>query len=257
MLLLTDINDIPPIARPCGLTIGSFDGIHLGHQVLLTHLRSKLPPNGLLAVLTFSNHPSHYFTPHAPAPLICPPLQKAKLLNHYGADIVVLTAFTERFSATPFDQLLRLLKQKLSFSYLTLGTGAVFGKGREGDEAHVRTLSMQLDFEVDYLPKFTLHGTPVSSGRIRALIRQGDFPKVETYLGRPYSLLCHLKVVNGRSTFSAKGLCLPPEGIYPVCVKMRSEEYLANARIFLKEDKIDLEFFKEETFTSEVEVIFI
>jgi riboflavin kinase / FMN adenylyltransferase len=250
MLLLTEIHDIPLIAHPCGLTIGSFDGVHLGHQALLTRLRSKLPPDGLLAVLTFSNHPSHYFTPHSPTPFICPPLQKAKLLGDYGADIVILTAFTQTFSATPFDQFLREIKKNLPFSHLVLGTDAAFGKNKEGDEAHVRQLSHPLSFEVEYIPKFTLDSTPVSSGRIRASIRQGDFEKVAAYLGRPYSLLCHLE----QGACHIEGLCLPPEGTYSVRLKTPSGESMAKATILPKEHKIELTCSEEAT--SEVEIVF-
>lgn len=253
MLLITDIRDTPPFNRPCGLTIGSFDGVHLGHQALLGHLRSKLPSNGLLAVFTFSNHPSHHFTPHAPTPLICPPLQKAKLLSDYGADIVILTPFTSEFSSTPFDQFLRLLKQKLSFSHLVLGTGATFGKGKEGNEARVRSLSTELGFEVEYLPKFNLHGTPVSSGRIRSFIAKGAFPEVEACLGRPYSLMCHLKVEAGHYICHVEGLCLPPEGTYPVRIKTASSEHSAKAKIVPKEHKIYLELVKGEAPISETE----
>ena len=258
MLLFTDVNDIPLIIQPCGLTIGSFDGVHLGHQALLAHLRSKLPPNGLLAVFTFSNHPSHLFTPHAPVPQICPPLQKAKLLNHYGADIVMLAPFTPEFSATPFDQFLHLLKQKLSFSHLMLGIGATFGARKEGDETRVRSLSSQLNFEVEYLPKFKLHDIPISSGRVRAAISQGAFHEAQTYLGRPYSLLCRLSIEDGRASFHGMGLCLPPEGIYPVRIKTSSGEHLARAQVLPKESKILLELLRKNIplTQEETEVIF-
>jgi riboflavin kinase/FMN adenylyltransferase len=172
MLLITDLNDIPTLGRPCGLTIGSFDGVHLGHQALLKHLRAKLPPNSILSILTFSNHPSHLFTPHSPTLLISPPLQKVKHFENYGADLVILIPFDAAFAGTSFEKFLRHMKESLGFSYLSLGEGATFGKNKEGNEANVKLLAKEIGFEVDYLPKYLVNGTPVSSGRVRALIAQ-------------------------------------------------------------------------------------
>ena len=132
MLLITDINDTPPFDQPSGLTLGNFDGVHLGHQALLKHLRAQLPSNGKLVVLTFFNHPSHIFSPQSPIPLICPPLQKVKHLKDYGADIVVVLPFTSEFAKTSFEEFIKLLKQRLHFSFLALGAGATFGKNKRG-----------------------------------------------------------------------------------------------------------------------------
>jgi riboflavin kinase/FMN adenylyltransferase len=258
MFLIADINDIPPLDYPCGVTIGSFDGVHLGHQALLKHLRAKLPPNGLLTVFTFSSHPSHSISPNSPTPLICPPLQKAKLLSDYGADIVILTPFTPEFSKTPFDLFLRLLKQKLPFSYLVLGKGATFGSHKEGNEHNVRRLAPELEFEVEYLSKFSLHSQPISSGHIRTLISQAALHKVQDCLGRPYSIMGHLNAENGYYTLNAIELCLPPEGTYLVHIKTASQTHLAKAQITPKEHKIRLEPLKENApiQSKEAEVIF-
>ena len=133
MFLITDINDIPFLNCPSALAIGSFDGVHLGHQTLFQHLRAKLPPHGILTALTFSNHPSHIFTPKSPIPLISPPLQKVKHLFDYGIDIVIFLPFTKEFANISFKTLLTQLHSSLSFSHLAFGTGAVLGKNREGD----------------------------------------------------------------------------------------------------------------------------
>ena len=258
MLLVPSLEDIQRIDQPCGLTIGSFDGVHLGHQTLLKHLRAQLPPHGLLAVYTFSSHPSQHFTPHAPVPLICPPLQKVKLLGEYGADIVILAPFTAEFANTPFDQFLHRLKEKLRFSHLVLGTNAVFGNKRQGNEENVRKIAPSLGFEVDYLPKLTLHETPISSGLIRALIARGAFHETQECLGRPYSLLCHLKAEGRLYSFDAQGLCLPPEGVYAVRIKTASQMHLARAQVIPLEQRICLELLKENVAIDEkeVEVIF-
>jgi riboflavin kinase / FMN adenylyltransferase len=264
MLLITDLNAIPSLTQPCGLTIGSFDGVHLGHQALLQHLKSKflteceIPPEGLLCVFTFSTHPSQLFSPETPIPLICPPLQKVKHLADYGADIVFLIPFTPEFANMSFEHFLRQLKKNLRISHLAFGIGAAFGKNKEGDETNVRHLAAELHFEADYLPKTRIGGTPVSSGRIRALITQGSFQEVQTCLGRPYSLMGRLHQENGFYHFSLSGICLPPEGIYPIRLKTISSTFLGKAHIRAMEPMIRLELLKTETSLhgKDVEVIF-
>ena len=254
MLLITDLKDIPSVNQPSALTIGSFDGVHLGHQALLKHLRAKLPPNGLLTVLTFTNHPSHLFTPNTPTPLIHPPLQKVKHLFDCGVDNVILIPFTKEFAQTPFDLFLIELKNALSFSHLAFGTGAVFGKNREGNEANIRRLAPELGLEVDYLPKYLLNGSPVSSGRIRTLISQADFPAAKSCLGRPYSLMGRLTA----GTMHFPGICLPPEGSYPIHLKTSHQTYPGTARISPKNSQIhiDLVDVKVPLAAQDAEVIF-
>ncbi len=256
MLLITDLAKLPSLSEPCGLTIGSFDGVHLGHQALLKHLKSKLPTNGILVVFTFLNHPTHLFTPDRPTPLICPPLQKVKYLADYGADIVCLIPFTVEFAKTSFREFLYYLKKQLSFSHLALGTGAAFGKNKEGDEPTVRKLASQLSFKVDYIPKTVVHGVPVSSGRIRSSIIQGALHEVQECLGRHYSLMGRLRNENGFFRFPLPGICLPPDGIYPVRVKTNSTIYLARAQIVPKEQLLRLDFLEMTASLQDVEVIF-
>jgi riboflavin kinase / FMN adenylyltransferase len=246
MLLITDLNDVPSLTKACGLTIGSFDGVHLGHQALLNHLKSKLPSDGVLCVFTFSTHPSHLFCPETPVPLICPPLQKVKHLADYGADLIFLIPFTPEFAKTSFESFLRQLKKRLHFSHLAFGIGAAFGKNREGDEINVRHLASELAFETDYLPKTMIGGAPVSSGRIRSLITQGSFQEVQTCLGRPYSLMGRLQQENGFYHFFLPGICHPPEGIYSIRLKTTSSTYLGRAHISTEEPIIRLELLKTE-----------
>src|SRR6267154_1099110 len=258
MLLITDLKDIPLLSQPCGLTIGTFDGIHLGHQALLKHLKSKLPTDGVLAVFTFLNHPSHLFTPEQPTPLICPPLQKVKHLTDYGADIVFLIPFTSEFAQTPFRDFLRHLKKQLNFSHLALGMGATFGKNKEGDETNVLKLADELAFELDYLPKTKINDKPISSGRVRTSIMKGAFHEVQICLGRHYSLMGRLHEKNGLFHFPLPGICLPPEGIYPVRLKTNSTMYVARAHIIPQEQLIQIDPFKKKIslHDKDVEIIF-
>jgi riboflavin kinase / FMN adenylyltransferase len=258
MLLITDLNEVPSLSKPCGLTIGSFDGVHLGHQALLQHLTSKLPTNGKVAVFTFSNHPTHLFTPERPVPLICPPLQKVKHLADCGVDFVILIPFTREFSKTPFREFLSHLKKQLNFSYLTLGMGASFGKDKEGVEANVRKIAAELSFAVDYLPKTVVGKDPVSSGRVRTAIAKADFHEAQNCLGRPYSLMGRLTEENGLLQFSLAGICLPPEGIYPVRIKIHDITHLGRAHVMPQNHIIRLDPLNTSTplYNKDVEVIF-
>ena len=258
MLLITDLNDIPSLNRPSALTIGNFDGVHLGHQALLQHLRAKLPPEGVLTVLTFSNHPSYFFTPDSPTPLIYPPLQKVKYLFDCGADIVLLIPFTAECANTPFDAFLRRLKKQLSFSYLAFGTGAVFGQARQGNEQRVKQLAPELETEVDYLPKYQLNGSPVSSGRIRTLITQAAFPDAQHCLGRPYSLMGRIFQEKKNHVMHFPGICFPPEGTYPIHLKTSTQTYLGKAHISPQSDHIQLDLLnaKIPLVGKEAEIIF-
>lgn len=156
------------------LTIGFFDGVHLGHQALLRTLRQC--PHA--TILTFSNHPQSVFNPPAPK-LLTPHSEKIKLLKQY-ADIVIVLPFTLEFAATPFDKLL----SQYDLSHLILGTGSAFGKNREGNEANVRQYAKNHAIIVEYIPKVLFNGEPVSSSRIRQAIAAGDLTLANQLLGR-------------------------------------------------------------------------
>lgn len=231
MQLITNLTDIPTLDTPCGLTIGSFDGVHLGHQALLKHLKALLPHSATKVVFTFSTHPSHLFSPQSPVPLIYPAEQKAKLLHKAGADLVLMVPFTKAFSEMSPEEFLTLLKQKLNFSHLVLGVGSTFGKNRGGDEIHVRTLGEKLGFSTTYLEKLELGTGPISSGRIRTAIRAGNFKEASECLGRRYALLGKLVLEKDQFVLRLDGVCLPPSGVYSVHVKTKRAEYVAVADV--------------------------
>jgi riboflavin kinase/FMN adenylyltransferase len=182
MIVVDEISKIPPLPLPCGLTIGSFDGVHIGHQAILQRLKQ----HGTSAVLTFRNHPSHVLTQKTPTPPLYTLEQKLSLLEEAGVDLVILLSFTPALAEQSFDQFLNTLRATYPFTYLVLGKGASFGKNRQGDEAHVRALGQQLGFTVEYLEKTTFQGSAVSSGRIRTALEHGDLTLASHLLGRPY-----------------------------------------------------------------------
>lgn len=172
---------------PCGLTIGSFDGVHLGHQQLLRYVRKKVGPQGSLCVLTFSNHPSHILPNREPLSLISSPEDKLHYLQSYGVDIVYLLPFTLELAQLSYEQFLHLVKDSYPFELLVLGEGATLGKKREGTSETIAALGKKLQFSVEYLPKYTVDGEIVSSGKIRECLQKGDLAKAKRLLGHPLS----------------------------------------------------------------------
>jgi FAD synthase len=217
MILRHHLSNVTSLSPPYALTIGSFDGVHLGHRYLLQELKKR----GKAAVITFSNHPSAVLG-QASFPLIIPIEQKVALFETIGLDLLFLLAFSKEMAQQPFDIFLEKVKEIYPFSFLVLGVGAAFGKGRQGDAAHVIGLSKKMQFEVEYLPKLKVDDQEVSSGRIRKLIEKGDIETASKFLGRPYSLLLPWE----EGPISLEGLCLLPQGKYALtCVqKLKSYE---------------------------------
>lgn len=156
------------------LTIGFFDGVHLGHQKLLQILRGK--PHA--TILTFSNHPQSIIRPPAPE-LLLPLSDKIALLKQF-ADELIVVPFTESLASLPFDTFL----SQFDLSHLVLGKGSVFGKNREGTEENVRKYGTLKNINIEYVEKTLFEGEPISSSRIRLALAQGKQDLAHQLLGR-------------------------------------------------------------------------
>lgn len=201
-------------SHPAVLSIGSFDGVHLGHQSLLKHLRENAGPNGTVAVLTFSNHPSHILPNRNPVPQICSPSLKLDYLKKAGVNITYLLEFTKELADMRYDAFLQNLKAAFPFDLLILGEGATLGKKREGTPEKIRQLEAPLSFSTLYIPKQTYEERNISSGTIRTCIQTGNLKKASALLGRPYILEGTLSPT-GELQLPSR-LCLPPDGDYPI-----------------------------------------
>lgn len=193
------IADCIPEIAPHAFTIGTFDGVHLGHQALFQKLKATGKPT---AVLTFAAHPLKTLRP-GQEPLIITPLPlKLTLLKEQGLHLTITIAFSPKFANTSYQQLLK----NLPLSHLILGAGSTFGHNREGNEENVVAWGKEHNIPVSYLPKTI----PVSSQKIREAIAVGDLFLAEKLLGRP-----HLLYVPANTTrFSVAGLAMPPDGNY-------------------------------------------
>jgi len=180
MITISSLKDVPKIAKPIALSIGIFDGVHLGHQYLIQELKKR----GTSVVLTFSNHPSEVLNPHHACSMICSLAERLNLLEQYGVDLTLVFSFTSDIANTPYDRFLKQIHEALPFDYLILGKGAALGKDGEGTEAAIKELSKKLQFEVVYLSKFILDGEIVSSRKIRQLLEDDNKTKAARLLGR-------------------------------------------------------------------------
>lgn len=239
MKILTSLTDFPKNA-PCVLTIGNFDGVHLGHKSVLNRLKAVAKKNSALtAVLTFSNHPANVISPDSAVPLLCSLEHKIHLLDKEGIDTLILISFTKEFAAQSAVAFLQAIKKAVPFETLILGNDATLGKNREGNREIVQAISKDLDFKVEYLGAYSIGGIRVSSSKIRECIRQGELLKAKQMLGRPFSIYAPITNGAGRGSqigfptanIAVNDLCLPPQGVYAVTLKHFSTEYYGVANL--------------------------
>lgn len=222
------------------LTIGNFDGVHLGHQTILNKVKELSKVEQLLsAVITFKNHPSWILNPNQPTHLLTTPEQKIKLLESLGIDIVVMIDFDQKFSNLSADDFLEKVSNVLPFRYLILGYDAKLGKDRKGDADRIQEIAKKNHFCVDYIPAFSIKGKPVSSSTIRKCISEDDLKTAEELLGRPYSIYGKILAGQGNgkqigfptANMDVSTLCIPPFGVYAVKVLIEGKAHSGVANL--------------------------
>ena len=188
--------------RPCALTIGNFDGAHLGHRALLDTLRQSAARLGVPAcVLTFEPHPREFFAarrPGASAPARIATLRdKLEALAAAGVDRTCVVHFNERFAAQSPDAFVdTVLVDGLRVRHLLIGDDFRYGAGRGGDFASLEQAASRHGFALERMATVALDGERISSSSVRAALARADLPLVERLLGRPYAMSGH--VVHGR-----------------------------------------------------------
>ena len=209
---------------PIALTIGNFDGVHLGHQAVLKRLKASAPHT---VVYTFSNHPAEVLH-DAPIMRLTTLTHRLALLENIGIDHVILATFTPDFAQQSAQTFLSSLKKQIPFSHLILGHDAVIGHDRKRD---LQALSLPLAFSLEYLPPITLNSQVVSSSAIRKHIQIGELAQASSLLGRPYSIAAVVQPGHGKgreigfhtANLPVEQLALPPFGVYAVQVKLHGQ----------------------------------
>lgn len=173
------------ISKPAVLTIGNFDGLHLGHQAVLKKVKEiSLSESRPMTVITFENHPYTVLRPDFPIISLCTFQEKIELLKKFGVDILIAIPFTKALSQQSAEEFLHQVYDVLPFSHLILGYDAVLGRGREGNRQRVQAYAKEKHFRVEYLEPYLFEGSIVSSSEIRKCIQEGNISRAELLLGR-------------------------------------------------------------------------
>ena len=168
--------DNAEIQRPTVLTLGVFDGLHLGHQLIMqTVVERARAVRAIPTVITFDPHPRAVLHPESAPPLLQTFDQKIEAFGVLGIEQTIVVRFTKQFASIQADQFLReVVKDRLHAKEVYLGKGFAFGHGREGNIDLLRKLGDELGFVAGEVPEVSLRGKRVSSSKIRELLTRGQ-----------------------------------------------------------------------------------
>ncbi len=190
MELIRHLHNLRPHHRGCVLTIGNFDGVHLGHQAVIGQLAEKAAELHLPSTLmTFEPYPQEFFNPTAALPRLSRFREKLLALRRFAVDRVLCLRFDERLAdMSARDFVSEVLVARLGVRYLVVGDDFRFGWQREGDFQLLQEAGGQHGFQVARMHTVELAGERISSTRIRAALAQGHMALAEQMLGRPYRM---------------------------------------------------------------------
>ncbi len=240
-MTLLDALTTADIKSPSVVTIGTFDGVHLGHQHLLQTVAQHARERTVLAVvLTFQPRPIEVLRPETPPSYLCSLHSRIQLLRQAGADVVVPVTFTRELSLMSAFEFTRLLVEHARMCMLVGGPDLAIGHGREGTPDVLRDIGLRLHFEVLTVPVCNIDGEPVRSSVIRRAISDGEVRRAAKLLGRNYTL--DGEVVHGDGRGRTIGvptanvavdekLTLPGDGIYAVYFHVEGRRWPGAASI--------------------------
>jgi riboflavin kinase/FMN adenylyltransferase len=224
-----DESGLPPDVRGTVVTVGTFDGVHAGHRLVLERLASRAAATGLRSVLvTFEPHPLEVVNPAAAPHLLTVGDEKLEVLAESQLDYLAVLPFTPalaQYDAPTFVE--AVLRERFGMRELLIGYDHGFGRGRSGDAAVLQALGASLGFGVEVVPPVMgPDDRPISSTSIRRAIAGGDLERAQGALGRPYGVsgVVTEGVGRGRTlgfrtinlSFPPPRKLLPPDGVYAV-----------------------------------------
>jgi len=182
------LDDVPARWGRSVVTIGEFDGVHRGHQWIISHATAAASGLGLpVVVVTFDPHPDEVIRPGSHPPLLCTASRRSQLLAELGVDAVCVLPFTLEFSRLGPDEFVRaVLVERLHAARVVVGSNFRFGHRAAGDVALLAELGEKYDFTAEGVPLLTENGVTVSSTGIRAMLAAGDVAGAAHDLGRPH-----------------------------------------------------------------------
>ncbi len=207
------------------ITIGNFDGVHLGHREIIGEAVKRAKRLDIPSVVvTFEPHPREVIFKGRRVPAIIPFSERMTLISEIGVDFLVKVDFTEEFAELTADDFLSDIQKKLHPKAIVIGHDFRFGKGREGDEEFLVEAGQARGFLVHSVPAYNMKNEPISSTRIRALIEDGDVRTAKKLLGAPFHV--EGKVIRGHGRGRDLGFAtanlnweaelIPPDGVYAV-----------------------------------------
>jgi riboflavin kinase/FMN adenylyltransferase len=223
------------------LTVGVFDGVHLGHRHLMAKLTELARKQGLASsVITFSQHPREVLAHQSQLPFLTDIERRIELLKDEGVDEVIPLTFTPELANLTPKEFLELLKKHLRMKGLVVGPDFALGKNREGDTEVLRKLGKEMGFSLTVVPPLTIDGEVVSSTAIRQALAEGDMRRAQKLMGRPFRL--HGRVVKGDKRGAELGFptanleteaeqALPADGVYTSRAFIDSQAYPAMTNI--------------------------
>ncbi len=226
MRIMRGVHNLAEEFRGAVVTIGNFDGVHLGHQAVFLTLRELASHHDAKAVVvTFEPHPQRLLSPAAGPPRIIGVRGKSRWMGRHGVDGMLVIRFTPEVAALRPDRFVdRFLVEALRAREVLVGFNFRFGAGGKGTFALLQELGARYGFGVHRQEACQIDGLTVSSTRVRAFVQAGDFARAARLLGRPFEL--ESRVVHGRSrgrglgfptaNFRLEGLLHPPPGVYVV-----------------------------------------
>jgi len=223
------------------LTIGVFDGVHLGHQYLISLLTKQARQQNLLSgVVTFRQHPQEVLSPQTKPPFLTDLTTRVNLLKNEGAEAVITLSFTRELARLGARQFVSLLKKYLRMRGIITGPDFALGQNREGNTDTLRALGQDMNFSVIVIPPIKVNGEVVSSTAIRKALADGDMKRVSSLMGRPYSLHGHVIPGSGRGVglgFPTANLdvdseqALPVDGVYATWAYIDDKAYQSMTNI--------------------------
>ncbi|PYJ36365.1 MAG: hypothetical protein DME68_00375 [Verrucomicrobia bacterium] len=235
MEVLRSIVDLESLRGPLFLAIGVFDGVHLGHQaVISTATRHAGSADGAPLVVTFDPHPVKVLRPHNAPHLLTATQHKIALIRDLGVEHLLVINFDKKFAATSPEKFVEeLLAHSRPLREVCVGHEWSFGKDRRGNLDLLKRLGAQFDFNVVGIPPVLVSGEVVSSTAIRQAVEKGDFPKAAEMLGREYTILGMVtrgdnlgkKIGFPTANLSAHSEQFPPNGVYLAKAWIRGVSY--------------------------------
>ncbi len=231
MLILRGLHS--PDLLPVAVTIGNFDGVHLGHQALLQNLKREAQARSLTAaVIVFEPHPREFFAPQQAPTRLTSLREKLEIFAKLGIDRVHVCRFNRAFAQMQATDFMHALHGRVGANYVLIGDDFRFGSGRAGDFALMEKIGQQDGVTVEAMHSFLQGGIRISSTAVRDALARGNLQVAQRFLGRHYSISGHVEHGNqtGRQLgFPTANIQLrhnrpPVSGIFVVQVRIEAGE---------------------------------